>query len=139
MKNIFKKSNEIELFYYIGYIRENEIYISSSISEEYEDCYYSLLKFVERYDYSDIAHEIYIKKISEEEFNKIAKEINSYNCSYTKDKILRNNRSKEYNLNFEDGFCKMLQKKEKEYKIVILKKKEKEKGDKNEKEKGRKG
>lgn len=127
MKNLFenfKNSSKKTMFYYIGYIREDNIYISCSISKEYEDCYNCLMKFIKEYEYDDISHGIYIKQISEDVVNEIAKAISSYNYEGIKNMIVKNNENKDYRSNFErHNSSKFLRKTEDGFEIINIRKK----------------
>ena len=53
--------------YYVGYIRDLEIYIPCSISEEHIDCYNMLNIFIKTLKI-DISKEIYTKQMSEKNY-----------------------------------------------------------------------
>lgn len=85
--------------YYIGYIRDLEVYIPCSISEEHIDCYNMLVLFVKKTG-KDIADKIYMKQVSEEVVNKMSKGIGYYGFDSIKRDIINNNKNKNYKGNF---------------------------------------
>jgi hypothetical protein len=102
--------------YYVGYIRDIEIYMPCSISEEYEDCYNMLILFVKSLT-KDISNNVYIKQISVEVFNKIVKCISPYNFEFTKINIIKNNKNKDYIENLK--YKEFLKKKEDGYFCIV--------------------